>query len=72
MYKNWKFMIETSYLYHNIKHQLQFSEDEFFIGVWAHGCCSSQLLEVIKSSSSDLPGSKKPYPLLLLIQLELR
>ena len=33
MYKSWKFMIETSYLYHNIKHKLQFSEDEFFIGV---------------------------------------
>ena len=33
MYKSWKFMIETSYLYHNIKYKLQFSEDEFFIGV---------------------------------------
>ena len=26
MYKSWKFIIETSYLYHNIK-QLQFSEE---------------------------------------------
>ena len=33
MYKNLKFMIETSYLYHNIEHKLHFSEDTFFIGV---------------------------------------
>ena len=65
MYKCWKFMIETSYLYHYIKHKLQFSEDEFFIGVWVHQCCTPQLLEVTKSSSSDLPGSKISYPMLL-------
>ena len=33
MYKSLKFVIETSYMYHNIKHELHFSEDKFFIGV---------------------------------------
>ena len=72
MYKSLKFMIETSYLYHNIEHKLHFSEEKFSSEFRLINITFHNFWRLYNRSLAIFQARRKPYPMLLLIKLDLR